>query len=168
MFLNFSAFQITLFYKLQIIHKAKVIFTFFMIYCEKFKQYKMPKIFYILSIIAVILSACKSSEKVTKKHSRINIDLLYKVWSIDSMIVGSNAVSGFDMGDPQYEFTRDGQRIKSFTSPPHKESVNYFIRNDSIHYKTEKALPSSLIAVLTDSTLVLKNDKAIWKLYIRK
>jgi hypothetical protein len=128
----------------------------------------MPKFIYLLSGLAIFIFSCKSPEKIIKKPVGLNLELLYKVWSVDSMIVGGNALSGIEMGDPQYEFTRDGQRIKSFTTPPHKESVNYFIRNDSIHYKTEKALPSSFIAVLTDSTLVLKNEKAIWKLYIQK
>ena len=116
----------------------------------------------------MFIFSCKSTEKIIKQSVGLNIELLYKVWSADSMILGDKVVSGFELGDPQYEFTKDGQRIKSYTTPPHKESVNYFIRNDSIHYKSEKALPSSAIAILTDSTLVLKNEKAIWKLYIRK
>jgi hypothetical protein len=128
----------------------------------------MPKIICLLSVFAMFIFSCKSTEKIIKKTVGINIELLYKVWSVDSMILGDKVVSGYELGDPQYEFTKDGQRIKSYTTPPHTESVNYFIRNDSIHYKSEKALPSSAIANLTDSTLVLRNEKAIWKLYIKK
>jgi hypothetical protein len=126
----------------------------------------------IFTIIAMIIlfAACKGSEKLGKKTAKLNIDLLYKVWDVDSIIVsgGGKAASGADMGNPQYTFTKDGQRIKSFKSPPHSESVNFFVRNDSIHYNSEKALPSSAITTLTDSTLILKNEKAIWKLYIKK
>jgi hypothetical protein len=128
----------------------------------------MPKIFYAISVFAFVLISCKSSENISKKQLGLNLQQLYKVWDVDSMYVSGKVLSGAEMGDPQYEFTKDGQRIKSYVTPPHKESVSYFIRNDSIHYKSEKALPSSAIAELTDSTLVLKNEKTTWKLYIKK
>jgi hypothetical protein len=128
----------------------------------------MNKALSLVITILVAICACKSSEKLTKKPSRLNLDLLYKAWDVDSIVVGEKIAIGFEMGEPQYEFTRNGQRIKSFKTPPNKDSVGFFIINDSIHYKSEKPLPSSAIAILNDSTLVLKNEKAIWYLYIKK
>ena len=120
--------------------------------------------------IVFYFCACKSPEKLSNKKTSLKSDLLYKVWDVQSITIAGQGkiISGAEMGDPQYEFTRDGQRIKSYVTPPKKESVGFFIKNDSIHYISEKPLPSSAIAELTDSTLVLKNDKAVWNLYIKK
>jgi hypothetical protein len=130
----------------------------------------MQKLVFIVFAFLILFAACKGSEKLGKKTAKLKIELLYKVWDVDSIIVGGGgkAASGAEMGNPQYEFTKEGQRIKSFKSPPHSEAVSFFVRNDSIHYSSEKALPSSAITALTDSTLVLKNEKAVWKLYIKK
>jgi hypothetical protein len=111
--------------------------------------------------------SCKSTSKAVQSKPKYNLDLLYRVWDVDSIIVGGKSASGYEMGDPQYEFTREGKRIKSFKVPPHSESVSFYIRNDSIHYSAEKALPSSAIVELTEKRLVLENEKAVWKLYVK-
>ncbi len=130
---------------------------------------KITAIYSILLGICIIFTACKTTEKTAKADApQYDLNKLYKVWDVASITTGGRAISGPAMGDPRYEFTQEGQRIKSYEVPPHSEFVDYIVRNDSIHYKGEKQLPSVAIKELTDSTLVLSNEKAEWKLYIKK
>lgn len=133
--------------------------------------------FFIILVLVLSHQACKSPEKIKqartnpkreKATSAVDLDQLCKVWDVESIDAGGKIISGAAMGDPRYEFTKAGQRIKSYEIPPHSESVDYEIRNDSIHYKGPKDLPSVLIKELTDSTLILSHEKAEWKLYIKK
>jgi len=126
------------------------------------------QLFILTTVLLSVVFACKSTEKLSTKKPKFNIELLYKVWDVESiMVVGGKKASGDEMGNPQYEFTNKGQRIKSFKTPAHSESVDYFVHNDSIHYGGEKPLPSSAIVELTEKRLVLKNEKAEWILYIK-
>ena len=125
---------------------------------------------FALTFIGIIfIFSCNSAKKVqVAKKPKIDIELLYRVWDVDSIIIGGKGADGVDMGEPQYEFTREGKRIKSYKIPPHSEFETFIIRNDSIHYTGEKTLPSSAIVELTDKRLTLKNDKAVWKLYVKE
>lgn len=136
------------------------------------------RILSFLLILVFVLShqACKSPEKISQAKDKpkkkeavpgIDLDKLCKVWDVESIDAGGKLISGTAMGDPRYEFTKDGQRIKSYEIPPHSESVDYEIRKDSIYYEGPKDLPPVLIKELTDSTLILSNEKAEWKLYIK-
>lgn len=122
-------------------------------------------------LLFFVFSACKitnngASRKKTK--SKFLLERLYTVWDVESISTGDVSKTGAEMGDPQYEFTEAGQRIKSYKIPPHSESVDYIIRNDSIIYTSNDKLPPSAIVVLTDTSLHLSNEKAEWKLYIKK
>jgi hypothetical protein len=130
----------------------------------------------VFLFISLSFYACKTTQNSRKKEakpkeeklsSKFDYDKLYKIWDVESINAGGRLISGVAMGDPRYEFTKDGKRIKSYEIPPHSESVDYEIKNDSIFYKGAKDLPSVLIQELTDSTLILVNEKAEWKLYIK-
>lgn len=132
--------------------------------------------FFLVLVLLLCHQSCKSPEKLSKTKdnpkkedvvSGVDLDKLCKLWDVESIDAAGKLISGAAMGDPRYEFTKDGQRIKSYEIPPHSESVDYEIRNDSIHYKGEKDLPSVHIKELTDSTLILSHEKAEWKLYIK-
>jgi predicted small secreted protein len=130
----------------------------------------MKKIIIPFIFLLFILSACNTTRQGTsgkKVKSKFKLERLYKVWDVERISIGEMSRSGAEMGDPQYEFTNDGQRIKSYKIPPHSESVDYIIRNDSIIFTGNNKLPASAIVSLTDSTLILSNEKAEWKLYIK-
>jgi hypothetical protein len=115
------------------------------------------------------LLSCQSTKNFTHSKSKFDLDLLYRVWDVETITVeNGKSISGKEMGDPQYEFTKDGKRIKSFTTPPHSEFVIFTLRNDSIFYESEKPLPPTSIIELTKEKLTLKSEKAEWKLYVKK
>ena len=131
----------------------------------------MYKIFITGFCLLFLLAACKTTEQGTSRKkikSKFKLERLYKVWNVATITIGEMSRTGAEMGDPQYEFTKEGQRIKSYKIPPHSESVDYIIRNDSIIYTSNDKLPASAIVELTASTLTLSNEKAEWKLYISK
>ena len=115
-------------------------------------------------LMIVFFYSCSSSMKL-KSRSKFNLDHLYKIWDVESISAGNKLSTGEEMGNPKYEFQKEGIRIKSYIEPPHSESVKFFLRNDSIHYISEKNLPSSAILELTKDKLVLKNEKAEWRLF---
>ena len=71
------------------------------------------------------------------------------------------------MGNPEYEFTKEGKRIKTLnTDPaPPPESVEYKIQGDSIQYPNKPNFPAMKIAKLSKDTLVLSNNKLSWYLH---
>lgn len=126
----------------------------------------MNKIKILGTLLSLVLFSCTASKVTTK--SKFNLDNLYQIWDVESISAGGKLSTGEEMGNPRYEFKKEGIRIKSYTEPPHSESVKYFIKNDSIHYISDKKLPSSAIIELSASKLILKNDKAEWRLFIKK
>jgi hypothetical protein len=130
-------------------------------------KYKI--LFTITIVLTVCFNACQTKKNIVQPKPKINIDLLYQIWDVESITLdGGKTSTGLDMGNPQYEFTRDGNRIKSYTNPPHTEIVTFIVRNDSILYTTEKPLPPVAILELTADKMILKSEKAEWKLYIKK
>ena len=129
---------------------------------------KYQILFIFVISFTICLTSCLSKKNVVQKP-KLDLELLYKVWDVENITVESGkSISGVDMGDPQYEFTKDGKRIKSYKIPPHSEFVTFIIRNDSIIYTGEKPLPASAIVELSAERLTLKSEKAEWKLYIKK
>jgi len=118
-------------------------------------------------LLLSFLLSCNSSKKLSIK-SKFNLDYLYQLWDVESISAGGRVSTGEEMGNPRYEFKKEGIRIKSYIEPPHSESVKFFIRNDSIHYISDKNLPSSAIIELSNEKLILKNEKAEWRLLIKK
>lgn len=126
-------------------------------------------LFTITIALSVCLFSCQTKKYILQPNKKINLELLYKVWDVESITLeGGKTSTGLDMGEPRYEFTKDGNRIKSYTNPPHSETVKFTVRNDSIIYISEKPLPSVAILELSADKLTLKSEKAEWKLYIKK
>lgn len=128
----------------------------------------MKKIISTFPLLALLLccgciAGCKSSAKtVTEKQ----IDsFLYQKWKVHSIQTGEQAVSGKDMGEPIYEFSRTGERIKSYATPPHSESTKFALKQDSITFPDNPKLPASRISKISKDSLILSNDKATWRLY---
>jgi hypothetical protein len=129
---------------------------------------KYQVLFALTIAFTVCLTSCYTKKNIIQKP-KFDLELLYKVWDVESITVESGkSISGVEMGDPQYEFTKDGKRVKSYKIPPHSEFVTFIIRNDSIIYTGEKPLPASAIVELSAEKLTLKSEKAEWKLYIKK
>jgi hypothetical protein len=74
---------------------------------------------------------------------------------------------GAYMGYPQYEFNKEGKRIKTLHEEPAPppEIVAYALRNDSIIYPNNPKLPAVKILKLTNDSLVLRSEKLDWHLY---
>jgi ABC-type oligopeptide transport system substrate-binding subunit len=120
---------------------------------------------FALLLLAGCIAGCKSSANTGKSVNEKQIDsFLYQKWKVHSIQTGSQAVSGKDMGDPLYEFTRTGERIKSYETPPHSESTKFALKQDSITFPENPKLPAARISKISKDSLILTNDKAIWRL----
>lgn len=124
---------------------------------------KITNIVLAALLLLPLLFSCKS-QQATVKEEHIE-QFLYKKWQVRSIETPEKASTGKDMGDPFYEFTRTGERIKGFETPPHKESVRFERRADSIFYPDNPKLPAVRIVKISKDSLVLKSEKATWRLY---
>lgn len=118
----------------------------------------MRSIFYF-AMVLLLLAACKTS--------KLNTELLYGLWKVAYIQTPERTSHGPEMGNPQYEFTREGKRIKTLnTVPPGPpETVAFQLDKNQISYPENPKLPVVTILKLTADSLVLKSEKAEWHLY---
>lgn len=128
----------------------------------------MKKIFLPFCLFILLLTACKTTDNTLSKNNnkkKIDKELLYGLWKVIAFRFEDGRVMvGEYMGFPQYEFRKDGQRIKTLMeepSPP-PETVGYTIKKDSVVYAAESKFPSMKIKKLTKDTLVLSNETLSW------
>jgi hypothetical protein len=104
-------------------------------------------------------------------RSTISTRLFYGVWKVDAFKFHegerTRIMPGEYMGYPQYEFTKEGTRIKTLNEEPAPppEKVVYELRNDSIIYPKNSKLPAVKILRLTKDSLILRSEKLDWHLY---
>ncbi len=115
------------------------------------------------ALLCTLLFSCKASQP-TVKEEHIE-QFLYRKWQVRSIETAGQASTGKDMGDPFYEFTRTNERIKGYETPPHKETVRFERRADSIFYPDNPKLPAVRISKISKDSLILQSEKAIWRLY---
>lgn len=123
---------------------------------------KFTTLFWLLLLLNFAFFSCKSAQSVSEK----NIDaFLYQKWKVSVIETAERNSTGKEMGEPMYEFTRTGERIKSYETPPHSESIKFTLNKDSISYPDNPKLPASRISKISKDSLILSNDKAVWRLY---
>jgi hypothetical protein len=111
----------------------------------------------------LIFVACRNTKETNIK----NMDALYGDWEVLYISTPERVSTGKEMGEPLYNFGKDGQRSKSFRTPPHTEKVPYELKGDSIIYPNSK-IPAIKITKLNKDSLILDNDKTSWHLYRKK
>ncbi len=115
--------------------------------------------------LLIVITACQSS------RSMVNTKLFYGIWKVDAFKFREGErmkiMPGAYMGYPQYEFNKEGKRIKTLHEEPAPppEIVAYALRNDSIIYPNNPKLPAVKILKLTNDSLVLRSEKLDWHLY---
>jgi hypothetical protein len=123
---------------------------------------KFTTLFWLLLLLNFAFFSCKSAQSVSEK----NIDaFLYQKWKVHVIETTERNSTGAEMGEPMYEFTRTGERVKSYETPPHSESIKFSLNKDSISYPDNPKLPASRISKISKDSLILSNDKAVWRLY---
>ena len=123
---------------------------------------KFTTLFWLLLLLNFAFFSCKSAQSVSEK----NIDaFLYQKWKVSVIETAERNSTGAEMGEPMYEFTRTGERIKSYETPPHSESIKFSLNKDSLSYPDNPKLPASRISKISKDSLILSNDKAVWRLY---
>ena len=125
------------------------------------------KTFFITISFALFFMACKSSNIERIQNSPPDLHLFYGLWKVTAFrFIDGRVMPGEYMGNPEYEFTKEGKRIKTLnTDPPPPESVEYKIDGDSIKYPNKPKYPAMKIAKLSKDTLVLSNNKLSWYLH---
>lgn len=121
----------------------------------------MKKTSILLALVGLLAMACQSAKQQTPKA-------LYGTWKVAYFrFKDGKVMPGALMGYPQYEFTKEGKRIKNLNEEPAPppEVVTYAVRNDSIFYPEHPKLPAVKIAKLTQDSLVLDSEKLTWHLY---
>ena len=125
----------------------------------------IQKIIPFVGLVLVGL-ACNSSSKTTVRPK-----LFYGVWKVDAFKFRNGdrmkIMPGAYMGNPQYEFNKEGKRIKTLNEEPAPppEIVTYELRKDSIVYPKDSKLPAVQILRLTKDSLMLRSEKLDWHLY---
>lgn len=114
----------------------------------------------LIAAALLALGACTGTQK-------IQTDLLYGLWKVSFIETLEQRSPGVAMGNPQYEFTQDGKRIKTLNTipAPPPEAIAYKINKDSIFYPDNPKLPAVKIVKLSKDSLILKSEKAEWHLY---
>jgi hypothetical protein len=126
------------------------------------------KIIFLFFTFALLFTACKITDKTVKDATASKMDLFYGQWKVIAFrFLDGRVMPGEYMGNPQYEFTKEGKRIKTLnTEPaPPPEAVDYKIEGDSIKYPNNPKYPAMKIARLIKDTMVLSNDKLSWYLH---
>ncbi|MCH2044329.1 MAG: hypothetical protein MK212_09290 [Saprospiraceae bacterium] len=123
------------------------------------------KLLFILLFFTALFSACKNTQD--SSNTKQDSNLLHGLWKIEYIKTSKQTMPGQAMGNPRYEFTKDGYRIKTLdtTPAPPPDSVAYKVENQQISYPANPKLPQVTITLLTNDSLVLKNDKVEWRLY---
>lgn len=125
----------------------------------------IQKAIFFVSLL-LLGAACQSSRNTT-----IKTKLFYGIWKVDAFKFREGErmkiMPGAYMGYPQYEFNKEGKRIKTLNEEPAPppEIVTYILRNDSIVYPDHAKLPAVQILKLTKDSLVLRSEKLDWHLY---
>lgn len=133
-------------------------------FLTKYNTIVMKSLF-ILFFSIILFSACSNTKD--KSNQKEDLSLLHGLWKIEYIKTPTQTMPGKAMGNPQYEFTKDGYRIKTLnTMPaPPPDSVSYKVEDKKISYPSNPKLPNVEITLLTKDSLVLKNEKVEWRLY---
>lgn len=120
----------------------------------------------LLLLLLLLITACQSSSTTVQPK------LLYGVWKVDAFKFRQpdgrlKIMPGAYMGYPQYEFNKEGKRIKTLNEEPAPppEMVTYQLKKDSIIYPENAKLPAVQILRLTKDSLILRSEKLDWHLY---
>lgn len=114
-------------------------------------------IFVLTAIFIAGVTACGTSKLGFK------VSNLYRVWNVKELVTKDKTVSGTMMGNPTYEFTKEGKRIKRLPPAP-EESVGFVLKKGIIEYPGSK-YPTVTIEKLTEDSLILKNENTRWVMY---
>lgn len=120
------------------------------------------------SWIIFLFVACNTTTKTTSNKKKIDLKLFYGVWKVTAFRFHDGRVMpGPYMGNPQYEFDKEGKRTKTLNEEPAPppEIVSYKLEGDSISYPDKPKFPVMKIAKLTQDSMVLRNDKLSWYLH---
>lgn len=114
-------------------------------------------------LVLCLVWACGS----TNGKGKLDQKLLYGLWKVKSIETAAKIIGGEAMGNPQYEFTEGGERIKTLdtTPAPPPEKIKYKLEGDEISYPDNPKLPAVKITKLSKDSLILVNDKVIWTMY---
>ena len=116
----------------------------------------------------LIMLSCKTTKNSASAKKESELNTFYGVWKVTAFRFNDGRVMpGEYMGYPQYEFTKEGYRIKTLNeqpSPP-PDSVKYKIEGDSIKYPQNPKFPMMKISKLKKDTLVLSSEKLNWYLH---
>ncbi len=72
----------------------------------------------------------------TNGNGKVKKKLLYGLWKVESIETPLKIIGGEAMGNPQYEFTQEGERIKTLNTipaPPPKK-IKYVLKEGEISY----------------------------------
>lgn len=123
---------------------------------------------FVLGLFILLFVACKTTNDTTPKDKGLNLEWFYGVWKVTAFRFHDGRVMpGPYMGNPQYEFDKDGKRTKTLNEEPAPppEIVEYKLEGDSISYPNKPKFPGMKIMKLTQDSMVLRTAKLSWYLH---
>jgi hypothetical protein len=123
----------------------------------------------IVGIVAIsFLFACNNTKGTSKNSQEVisKAEILVGEWQMMAIRFKDGRVMMGDlMGNPYYEYTKGGIRVKTLrtTPAPPPDSTKYVVKGDSLFYPGTK-YPAMKIEQVTMDTIILENDKLTWHL----
>lgn len=133
-----------------------------------FYKRKFMKSILVFSCVILLLAACKTTNNTNSQKEVLNLDWFYGLWKVTAFRFHDGRVMpGPYMGNPQYEFDKEGKRTKTLNEEPAPppEVVDYLLGKDSMVSYPNNKFPAMKVIYLSSDSMVLSNDKLSWYLH---
>lgn len=127
----------------------------------------MKNIIVAMALLGFLL-ACNTNKGTSKTDQKgtSTAEMLVGQWQMLAIrFKDGRVMMGEFMGNPHYEFTTNGSRIKTLntTPAPPPETTQYEVKGDSVFYPGTK-YPAMKIIKIHPDTVKLENEKLSWHL----
>lgn len=127
----------------------------------------MKNIILAIALLGFLL-ACNNSKGTSKTNQKgtSTAEILVGQWQMLAIrFKDGRVMMGEFMGNPYYQYTADGTRIKTLrtTPAPPPDSTKYQVKGDSVFYPGTK-YPAMKIVKKHKDTIMLENEKLSWHL----
>lgn len=122
----------------------------------------------ILATLLLLLVACKTTNTTNSSKEGLNLDWFYGLWKVTAFRFHDGRVMpGVNMGNPQYDFDKEGKRTKTLDEEPAPppETVDYILGQDSTISYPNNNFPSMKVIYLSQDSMVLATEKLNWYLH---
>lgn len=126
------------------------------------------KVVLTLASLLLLLVACKTTDNTNSKKDTLNLDWFHGLWKVTAFrFHDGHIIEGVQMGNPQYDFDKEGKRTKTLNEDPAPppETVDYVLGQDSTISYPNNNFPTMKVIYLSQDSMVLNTEKLNWYLH---